>query len=276
MKNGGFVALAYSMLGSVEDAEEVVQEARLRLHVRSQPPDDEAAFLYRVVSNLCVDRLRVAKRQRAAYVGPWLPEPWEDEQLDTTELDQDLSMGFLFLLECLSPPQRIAFVLREAFDFSFDEIGDLLAISPATARQRVSRARKRLATQTLSGRPRMARREVLEMLVTKVRTGDVEGLIAMLDDEVVAYTDGGGVASAALVPIEGVQRLTAVLMHLSQAVFADRATRISIEECCASPAVVVRQGRDIHSVTFVELDVHDRGVRVFVVRNPDKLLSLAR
>lgn len=137
-------SLAYGMLGSMADAEDALQEAQLRLHQTDPKPDSEEAFLYRVVSNLCVDKLRKNKVQRKYYKGPWLPEPVASSDIDLVEQAQELSMGFLVLLESLAPTERVVYVLREAFDFSFAEIASVLDMSVANARQHAYRGRVRI------------------------------------------------------------------------------------------------------------------------------------
>ena len=137
--------LAYRMLGSVADAEDVVQEAQLRLLRQEEKPENEDAWLFRVVSNLSLDRLREQKRRREDYPGPWLPEPLPTGDPDNVaELAEDLSMGFVLMLERLSPAERAVFVLREGFDLSFADIGAALDASAASCRQRYKRAKDHL------------------------------------------------------------------------------------------------------------------------------------
>ena len=133
--------LAYRMLGSVADAEDAVQEARLRLLKQDPAPQNEEAWLFRVVTNISLDKLRALKRQREGYPGPWVPEPLPtDEPEGMAELAENLSLGLVMMLERLSPTERVVFVLREGFDLAFDDIGGIVDASPASCRQRFRRA----------------------------------------------------------------------------------------------------------------------------------------
>ena len=275
-------ALAYGMLGSVHDAEDVVQEAKLKLHQQAGAPSSEEAFLYRVVSNLCIDRLRREKTRRKHYAGPWLPEPVAADRFRDVELAQELSMGLLMLLENLSPAERVVFVLREAFDFSFEEIAELLDISVASARQRASRARRRLKDVAVPvALPAPEEKRLLEKLALHVMQGDMDALVAMLGDDFVAYTDGGGVVSAAIRPVHGAERFATVLMHLYRKAMAeateDAPLTFSFERCHGAWAAVIRQGDQVHSCTQIAASplAPGRIQRVYIMRNPQKLGSLS-
>lgn len=267
-------ALAYGMLGSVEDAEDVLQEAQLRLLQAHPKPDNEEAYLYRLVSNLSIDRLRRLKVARRAYSGPWLPQPATADHVDTVALAQELTIGFLHLLEELSPAERVSYVLREAFDFSHDDIAQVLDISPANARQRNRRARQRLAGKTPPARlPDEVCKSLLEKMVACVALDDVDGLVAMLAEDAVAYTDGGGVVSAAIVPVVGKDRIATVTMHLARRVLAGTNPQLTFERINGNWALAVREDGALHSVIFIE-GTAQAIERVFVVRNPAKLKFL--
>ncbi len=276
-------ALAYGMLGSVHDAQDVVQEAKLKLHERRHEPASENAYLYRVVSNLCIDRLRREQTRRKHYAGPWLPEPVAADRFKDVELAQELSMGLLLLLENLSPAERVVFVLREAFDFSFDEIARTLDISVVNARQRASRARRRLKNVPVPvALPEAQEKRLLEKLAMHVMQGDMEALVAMLSDDFVAYTDGGGVVSAAIRPVHGPERFATVLLHLYRKALdeapAHAAPVLSLEPCHGAWAAVIRQGDAVHSCTQIAASALAPGriQHVYVMRNPDKLGSLSQ
>ena len=269
-----FEALAYGMLGSVAEAEEVVQEARLRLHQLSTPPASEEAFLYRVVSNLSIDRLRRARTEREAYSGPWLPEPVQDDVSTQLELAQELTLGFVHLLEQLPPGERIVYVLRESFDLSYDELAAMLDISAQTARQRVSRARKRMRNRAaVQAFPDDEGKRLLEKLVEMVARGDMEGLVALMAEDVVAYTDGGGVVSAAIRPVHGAQRIAKVILHLASKAGAEGPMDMDIKRLNGSWALVVKQGGSIHSIHFIT-GANGKVHRVYAMRNPHKMAHL--
>ncbi len=265
-----FEALAYSMLGSVAEAEEVVQEARLRLHQLDAPPSSDEAFLYRVVSNLSIDRLRRAKTEREAYFGPWLPEPVLGDVSDELELTQELSIGFMHLLEQLPPSERIVYVLRESFDLPFDELAALLGIRVDTARQRASRARKRMRNQSrVQSFPDAEGKQLLEQLVALVGNADVEGLITLLAEDAIAYTDGGGVVSAAVRPIHGAQRIATVLLHLAAKAGGEAPLEMQLERLSDSWALVIHQGQQVHSIHFIA-GTEGKLQRLYTLRNPHK------
>ncbi|MEM9621261.1 MAG: sigma-70 family RNA polymerase sigma factor [Pseudomonadota bacterium] len=274
------LGLAYRMLGSMADAEDVVQDAWIRLHQTQPKPASEQAFLYRIVSNLCIDRLRRLKVERRHYFGPWLPEPVADASLDLEDAAiaaQDLSTGFLLLIEKLSPAERIVYVLRQAFDFSYQEISQILAITPACARQRAHRAQQRLREAALDAPPEVvqkaSQKSMLTELATRVAAADIDGVIKLLSDDVVALTDGGGVVSAAIIPVTGRQRIAqmAVFLHRKHAA-AERSSLFSRVNGGWS-MVDVEQGA-LQACLQIETD----GAlirRIYVVRNPAKLKNLS-
>jgi RNA polymerase sigma-70 factor, ECF subfamily len=278
-ETSGLKSLAYRMLGSVADAEDVVQEAHLRLHLRESKPENQQAFLYRVVSNLCVDKLRAEKVRRNHYIGPWLPEPWADDDAEVAELAQQLNLGFLLLLERLSPKERIVFVLREGFDFSFTEVAQILETSPANARQLAHRARRRLADRPPVMPPQpSAQKLMLQDMMLCVAQGDVDGLVRLMSDDVVAYTDGGGVVSAAITPITEPARIAQVTMHLAQKAAQKAARQGALEYALRKMnggwGLVITLEGAVHSC--LQVDVADRRIQtIYVVRNPHKLARLA-
>jgi len=264
-------ALAYSMLGSVEDAEEIVQEAQLRLYLADPKPNNENGFLFRIVSNLSIDRLRRKRVERRAYSGPWLPEPWQVDQSSQVELTQELTIGFLHLLEVLTPAERISYVLREAFDYSHGEIAEVLGVTPSAARQRNRRARVKLTEKSPTQKfPDAVCRSLLEQLVDCVVQDDVGRLVSLLADDVVAYTDGGGVVSAAIVPITNKSRVAQVALHLAKRGLAQADLELSYERVNGSWALLMRQAGAIHSLSFIE-GREELITRIYVVRNPAKL-----
>jgi RNA polymerase sigma-70 factor (ECF subfamily) len=214
-------AVAYRMLGSVTDAEDVLQEAYLRWQSAHRPDvASAAAYLTTIVTRLCVDQLRSARVRRETYVGPWLPEPLLTSPAaeEPVELAESVSMAFLLLLEALSPLERAAFLLREVFGYSYAEVADLLDREPSAVRQLVSRARRHVA----DSRPRfIPEREEHERLtrsfVEACATGDLDALVAMLHEDAVLWSDGGGKVAAARKPVVGGAKVAMFLVNVARA-----------------------------------------------------------
>ncbi len=203
-------SIAYRMLGSVMDAEDVVQEAYLRWQ---RAPEAEIrsprAYLSAIVTRLCIDQLHRVKARREEYVGPWLPEPLPTEPApDVTAVDASLSMAFLVLLESLTPTERAVFILREVFDYDYDEISRLVGKGEANCRQIARRARQSVAAR----RPRFEsspeqEERLMESFLDACLGGDMEALLALLSEDVALWSDGGGKTRAALNPIHGAEKV---------------------------------------------------------------------
>ena len=227
-------SIAYRMLGSVMEAEDVVQEAFLRWQ---GAPEDEvrspSAYLSTVVTRLCIDRLRSARARREQYVGSWLPEPLleEKEIPGITDLEDSLSMAFLVLLESLTPVERAVFLLREVFDYDYPEIASLVGKSEANCRQISRRARQSVAAR----RPRYEsspgqEERLMGSFLRASLSGDMEALLALLSEDVTLYSDGGGKTQAALRPIYGADRVVPFLSGILRKAppgFAVRQTRVN-------------------------------------------------
>jgi RNA polymerase sigma-70 factor (ECF subfamily) len=265
---------AYRMLGNVSDAEDAVQDARLRLMESATAPRNEPAYLMRTVVNGCIDRLRQRQRDQASYPGPWLPEPLvapvseQPEQRWTS--GRQMSLGLLHLLEALSPEERVLYVLRHGFDYRFTEIGEFLGISEATARQRHRRAQQKLQASPAAASPSQAQRSLLEALLDKLARADVDGVAALLSADAVALTDGGGKVSAAIIPVEGRARIAQVAVHIFSkpaAAGESQLTWVTVNGC---PGLCVLE--DGVPVTVLTLEVEGgQAHRIYAVRNPDKL-----
>jgi RNA polymerase sigma-70 factor, ECF subfamily len=264
-------ALAYRMLGTRADAEDVVQEAYLRWQsaavgeVRSPK-----SFLTTVVARLALDALKAAHRKRETYVGPWLPEPIV-EPLGTqhVEMAESLSLAFLRLLESLSPAERVAFLLREVFDADYDEVAAALETSESNGRQLVARARKHIQ----EGRPRFAvdrerQSAALREFLQASATGDPSRLTALLAQDAVLYSDGGGKVKAALNPIVGADKVVRFLVGVSRKVPVLRPEFVDVN---GGVGVVLWDGERLHSVLTVEVDGEGRIAGVYLVSNPEKL-----
>ena len=211
--------LAYGHLGSLAEAEDVLQDAWLRLQrVDADEIRDLQGWLTTVVSRLALDALRSARVRREAYVGPWLPEPVVEEPGPEARAEQaeDVSLALLVVLESLSASERIAFVLHDVFGYSFDEVSAALGTSSASARQHASRARKAVEAR----RPRFPatpeqQRDVVVAFGQAAREGDIDGLLALLHPDVVFTSDGGGRVTAARKPIEGADRVARLTKALA-------------------------------------------------------------
>lgn len=272
--------IAYRMLGSMSEAEDVVQDAYFRwLRVDPDKVDSSPAYLASTVTRLCIDKLRRRKIEKLNYIGPWLPEPLIDEVGSGDELPQALEMAesisiaFLHLLEGLAPLERAVFILREAFDLAHEEIATTLHINPPHARQLHRRAKAKLGNFSSAAAPASEphAKEVLHSFLEAAVTGNLEGLKALLADDIIAYSDGGGRVPAALIPLVGVDKVCTVLLHLlgrQQEPLTFRWGYIN-----DSYGLIVYQGEAVHSVTTAE--VRDGKIRrLFTTRNPGKLTRL--
>lgn len=274
-------SIAYRMLGSATEAEDVVQEAFLRYVTRPEEAGVRSpkALLTTIATRLCLDQLKSARARRERYVGEWLPEPvlTADQQLaplETAEQRESISLGFLVLLERLSPAERAVFVLREAFGYAYDEIGPMVARSGDACRQLHHRAVRRLA----EGRPRFesapaAQRLLAEQFLAAAQGGDARALADLLSIDAVHISDGGGQVAAAMRPIEGPERIVRFLLGMLAKAPPD--ARIVLTELNAEPGYVVFFGASPTSAgAFDMVDGRIRTIRA--IANPDKLAYLAR
>ena len=265
--------LAYRLLGSYADAEDVVQEAWVRWS-SATGVDNPAAWLRTVVTRLCLDELRSARVRRESYVGPWLPEPVHTADgalgpLDTVELRDSLSLGFLLLLERLTPSERAVFVLRQAFGLPYEEVAAAVGKSPAACRQLHGRAAAKL--EGLPPPQRRGRKELLDGLLLAVATGDVPGVTALLADDAVLVSDGGGVVSAARRPVVGADRVARFLVGIGSRIGDD--VSMDEQEVNGSPALVVRTGGVVTQVFSFDVAA-DRVRALQIVAAPAKLSHL--
>ncbi|MFG2719062.1 RNA polymerase sigma-70 factor [Streptomyces sp. NPDC048416] len=268
------LGLAYRLLGSVWDAEDVVQDAYLRWsRVERDAIRDPRGFLITVTSRLAIDQLRSARVTREAYVGPWLPEPVATDTLgplDTAELRDTVSYATVHLMERLSPPERAVFVLREAFQLPYEEIASIIEASVANCRQMYSRAGRHLA----AGRDRFApsddeHAKLLTRFLEAAQGGDLGALTELLAEDVVAWSDGGGKVSAARRPVIG---RTKVLAFLTGLLNRYEVEAFGVVDINGGPALDITAGgqRQIGVLAFRE----GRIETIYTVRNPDKLTHL--
>jgi RNA polymerase sigma-70 factor, ECF subfamily len=270
---GRLLGLAYRMLGSRSDAEDVVQDAYLRFAGAREVQNPEA-FLVTVVTRLCLDRLRSAKAQREIYVGPWLPEPVVDaEGLSpdaATEFADDLSFALLLALDRLSPLERAAFLLHDVFDIQFAEVAQMIDRTEVACRQLATRARRAVReARPAPPAPPDNHARLLSAFGEAVVSGDVSRLAGMLREDAIALTDGGGRKTAALNPIKGADKIARFFVSLA-AKNADRNVRI--EPAVINGilgALIYIDGKVDHSVSMA-ID-GERIAAIYIVRNPDKL-----
>jgi RNA polymerase sigma-70 factor (TIGR02957 family) len=275
-------AIAYRMLGSVSEAEDVVQEGFLRLHrarAGGERIESPRAYLSTVVSRLSLDHLRSARVRRETYVGEWLPEPLvasaDDDPARKAEMADSLSLAFLVLLESLSPEQRAAYLLRDVFDEPYDRIAEIIGTSEQNARQLATRARRHVEER----RPRFeASREQQEELATRffaaAEEGDLQGLEELLAHDVVLHGDGGGKAPALARALHGRVRVARTLIAGLRAATRTGSITTRREEVNGQPGAIFfdREGR---LIAVMILDVAEGQIQaVSSIVNPDKLRHL--
>ncbi len=272
------LGLAYRMLGTPADAEDVLHDAWLRWDAQDIAAlDDPEAWLVTVTTRIALDRLRRAKTEREHYTGPWLPEPLDaaaDAPDATVERSETLTLSFLLLLERLTPEERAAFLLHEVFDYSHTEAARILGIAEDACRQRVHRAKARLR----EGRPRFhvdpqAQRRLLEKFVAAMRKPDMEMLRALFAEDAVAVADGGGVARAILQPLHGAERVTRLYLQIAQ-LSNNFGLRYELRTLNGAPALLTWRGEELFVATWIDCE-DDRITAIHAIRHPDKLARIA-
>jgi RNA polymerase sigma-70 factor, ECF subfamily len=267
------VRVAYRMLGSVADADDVLQDAFLRwLNVDRTAVREPEAFLRRIVMRLCLDRLKSARHRRETYIGTWLPEPVVESEED--ELD-DVTLPLLMALERLSPLERAAFLLHDVFGFDFDEVAATIGREPVACRQLASRARAHVRTN----RPRYPLTkerglEIAEAFFTASRDGDIAQLRAMLAADVTLYADGGGKAPARKIPAAGLDDVMRVFTRFASVYAVTRSRFVRYGHVNGLPGFVTIERGDILQTTALEIE-RDTIIAIYVMRNPEKLRHVA-
>ena len=276
-------SIAYRMLGSASEAEDVLQDAWLRFSGADRASiRSPRAFATTIVTRLCLDRLKSARAKREEYVGPWLPEPVLTRELagpDTMlERAESVTLAFLVLLETLSPEERAVFLLKEVFEYEHGEIAEMLGSTADNSRQLLHRAKQRLA----QGRPRLtgtaeSRRALAERFARAFSSGDGSELTALLARDVGMWSDGGGKVSAARRPLLGRDEVLNFLVGLHRTVRNAgllQDSSLTIEDVNSEPALILRLRGHIESVFVLSID-DDAIAGIRVVRNPDKLAHIA-
>jgi RNA polymerase sigma-70 factor (ECF subfamily) len=265
--------VAYEMLGSAADAEDVLQETWLRwAGVDLGTVQDQRAYLVRITARQALSRLRTLRRRKESYVGPWLPEPLltAPDVAEDVELADSVSMAMLLVLETLTPTERAVFVLREVFDLEYDEIAEAVDKSPAAVRQIAHRARAHVAARRPRGVISPAEtRDALEAFQRAVETGDLQSLLDILAPDVVFLGDGGGVVQAALAPVVGADPVAHVLGRIAAA------ASLHLAQVNGYPALILRLNGEIDTVMAVRID-DGLITGLYAVRNPEKLSRVER
>ncbi|TDE59754.1 RNA polymerase sigma-70 factor [Nonomuraea mesophila] len=265
--------VAYEMLGSAADAEDVLQETWMRwVKVDLGQVRDQRAYLVRITTRQSLNRLRTMTRRREAYVGPWLPEPLltAPDVADDIELAESVSMALMFVLDTLSPTERAVFVLRDVFDVGYDEIAAAVGKSPVAVRQIAHRARRHVSAR----RPREAVppdtiKAALESFQRAVETGDLQGLLDVLAPEAVLVADGGGVKQAAPNPVIGADKVGRMIVGGLGRYDGTITTALTVVN--GNPALVLRLDGELDGVLAISVEDDARISGLYYVRNPEKL-----
>ncbi|MFF1692606.1 RNA polymerase sigma factor SigJ [Streptomyces sp. NPDC058257] len=279
------INLAYRLLGSLTDAEDVVQEAYTRWYAMSPRQRESIAspggWLTKVATHICLDQLRSARARRESYVGEWIPEPLPDraewvagrrggataDPADRVTLDESVDMAFLVVLESMTPAERVAFILHDVFRYSFAEVAEIVGRSPAACRQLASSARRRIRAADAPARPAARRAAVVRDFKHAWEAKDIEALIGLLDPDATALADGGGLVNAAPHPVVGAEEIARYLVAVTGMVPAQTILERTVN---GRPGLVVQHGGVTTSVMAFEI-AGDRIKRCWAVRNPEKL-----
>jgi RNA polymerase sigma factor (sigma-70 family) len=280
------INLAYRLLGSLAEAEDAVQETYARWYAMPEPQRDAiespGGWLTKVASRICLNLLGSARARRERYVGEWIPEPlpeateWSSgrsggttvDPADRVTLDESVNMAFLVVLEAMTPAERVAFILHDVFGYPFADIAEITGRTPAACRQLASSARRRIRAAQAPAAPAARQAGIVRAFKQACEAGDINALIGLLDPDANLIADGGGLAGAALHPIQGGEQIARYLADL-----ADRApSNVTILERTVNgqPGLVAQQ--DGITVTVFAFDIAgDRITHIWAVRNPDKL-----
>jgi RNA polymerase sigma-70 factor (ECF subfamily) len=277
-------SIAYRMLGSASDAEDVLQDAWMRYRgVDASTIRSPQAFMTTIVTRLCLDRLKSARQAREEYVGSWLPEPVLTSELGDPETmlqrSESVTLAFLVLLETLSPEERAVFLLKDVFDYEHAEIAGILGTTTENSRQLLHRAKAKLA----KGRPEAPiavpqSRAVAERFARAFADGDAAELTAILSSDVGLWSDGGGKATASLRPLLGRDRVLNLLVGLhrvAQTTGPIEKMALTILDVNSEPALVLRSGGRLESIFVLSIDGENVSA-IRVIRNPDKLAHIDR
>ncbi|HEX2315213.1 MAG TPA: RNA polymerase sigma factor SigJ [Thermomonospora sp.] len=280
------INLAYRLLGSLADAEDVVQETYARWYAltphQQQEIESVGAWLTKVAGRICLDLLGSARARRERYVGEWIPEPLPDrtewtstrpgaattDPADRVTLDESVNMAFLVVLESMTPAQRVAFILHDVFRYSFPEVADIVGRTPAACRQLATSARRRVRASQALTPPPARQAAIVKDFKQAWEARDIHALIGLLDPDATVIGDGGGLADARLRPTEGAERIAHFLVDL--AVRAPGNATFALRTVNGRPGLVAQQ--DGITITVYAFDIaEDRIKRIWAIRNPEKL-----
>jgi RNA polymerase sigma-70 factor (ECF subfamily) len=280
------INLAYRLLGSLAEAEDVVQETYARWYAMSRPRqqtiESPGAWLTTVASRICLNLLGSARARRERYVGDWIPEPLPDrtewpgghagagaiDPADRVTLDESVSMAFLVVLESVTPAERVAFILHDVFRYSFTEVAEIVGRSPAACRQLACSARRRLRSAQAPATPIAHRAEIIRDFKRAWEAKDINALIVLLDPDATAIADGGGRALTFLRPIEGGEHIAYAWAELANRVTS---TMTLLERTVNGQPGLVAQQDGVTVTVFAFEFAGDRIKHIWVIRNPDKL-----
>lgn len=267
-------AIAYRMLGSVTEAEDIVQETWIRWQSSESIVQSPKAFLSSIVTRLCIDYLRAARVKREQYIGTWLPEPLITEPAENcAELAESLSFAFLMLLECLSPTERAIFLLREVFDYDYEEIARTVDKSVPNCRQIVHRARQHLVLRRPAITENSHNKDILiKQFLDCWSHGDLQGLIALMAEDVTFWSDGGGQVIAAQKPLHGCLKVARFLIAIQRSRLTPTVVS-QVVKVNGQAGIVNLIDKAIHSTFSFEL-AGSRIQSIFAVVNPQKLRAI--
>jgi RNA polymerase sigma-70 factor (ECF subfamily) len=279
------INLAYRLLGSLAEAEDAVQETYARWYAMSRQQqeaiENPGAWLTKVASRICLDLLRSARARRERYVGEWIPEPLPDpadwisgrpgtpaDPADRVTLDESVSMAFLVVLESMTPAERVALILHDVFGYSFAEVAEIAGRTPAACRQLASSARRRIRASQPPATPTARQAAIVRDFKQAWEAKDIDALIGLLDPSATVIADGGGLASAALRPIEGAEQIADYVVDIAGR--APSSVTILEHTVNGQPGLIAQQD-GVTVTVFAFALAGDRITHIWAVRNPDKL-----
>ena len=269
-------SIAYRMLGTVSDADDIIQETFLRWQkLDASKVNSAQAFLSTAVTRLCIDFLRSTKRQREQYIGPWLPEPLvadSSHQDRNAEFADSLSLAFLAMLEKLSPTERAVLLLHDVFGFEFKEVARMIGKTPVNCRQICRRARKYVRKPEAKFQPEPEQAEQLaEKFIAACQSGNIDELVSLMADDIILYSDGGGKVAAARRPLEGFQEVSRFLVGIAQRAPSDLQVFPLLVN--GRSGLAIQQGNQIQRVFSLDFE-NSKLKTICVVGNPNKLRHL--
>jgi RNA polymerase sigma-70 factor (ECF subfamily) len=272
------INLAYRMLGSLADAEDVVQETYARWYAMSRAQQDAiespGGWLTKVASRICLDLLGSARARRERYVGEWVPEPVPDrtewatvDPADRVTLDESVTMAFLVVLESMTPAERVAFILHDVFRYPFVDIAEVVGRTPAACRQLASSARRRVDAAQAPATPTAEQADIVRDFKHAWEAMDIDALVGLLDPDATAITDGGGLVAALLHPLDGGEQIARAWIDLAR-----RSPKVTIlERTVNGQPGLVAQENGVTATVFAFDVAGGRIKRIWAVRNPEKL-----